>query len=168
MSYSGPSYVQGGYPVFAGSRRQVGGGILGSIGRLVFPALKKVAVPLLKKAGRSLLSIGTNVAADALSGKNFQDSLQQHGRAAALDALNSVNTRINTVRPVGSRRARKGRRLRQVGSGRVTKQRRRKRRRTVKRSRRRLSTQTKKSTRSRKRRKTTRGPRSKRRKTSYF
>ena len=167
------SYGSRSYPVFVGGRRQVGGGIFGSIGRFILPALKNAAVPLLKKAGKSLLQLGTNVATDALSGKNFKDSLQQRSRAAALDALNTVNSqlnsqRINTTRNVGSRRTRRGRRGRQVGSGRVTKQTRRKRPRTVRRRRRRVSTNKSKTTRSRKRKRTTRGPSSKRRKTSYF
>ena len=170
MSYSG-SYASGGYPVYVGGRRQVGGGILGSIGRLVLPSLKKIALPLLKKAGKSLLQVGTNVATDALSGRNFKDSLQQHGRAAALDALNSVNRQVNydptDTRPsLSSRRTTRRRRGRQVGTGRITKQSRRKRRKTVKR--RRVTRRKSKSVRKRKRRKTTSGPRSKRRRVSYF
>ena len=170
MSYTGSYYASGGYPVYVGGRRQVGGGILGSIGRMILPSLKKIALPLLKKAGKSLLQVGTNVATDALSGRNFKDSLQQHSRTAALDALNSVNRQVNynptDTRPsLGSRRMRR-RRGRQVGSGRITKQSRRKRRRTL--NRRRVARKKSKTTRKRKRRKTTSGPSSKRRKISYF
>ena len=171
MSYTGSSYASGGYPVYVGGRRQVGGGILGSIGRLVLPSLKKIALPLLKKAGKSLLQVGTNVAADALSGRNFKDSLQQHSRAAALNALNSVNRQVNSDPTdarysLGARRTRIRRRGRQVGTGRITKQSRRKRRKTL--NRRRVSRRKSKPVRKRKRRKTTRGPSSKRRKVSYF
>lgn len=163
MSYSGPS---GAYPVYAGSRRQVGGGILGSIGRLVLPSLKRVALPLLKRAGRSLLEVGTNAAADALSGRNFKDSLQQHSRTAALDALGSLNTRLNkSGRNVGLKPPRRMRR-RQVGSGRITKQTRRRRKSHSKRIK--STARKSKTRRTRKRRTSVKGPASKRRKTSYF
>ena len=48
--YSQPSYVGGGFPIFSGSRRMRGGGIFGSLARL--------AVPVVKNLGRSLLRAG--------------------------------------------------------------------------------------------------------------
>lgn len=206
MSYSGPTYGSSGFPIFSGSRRQVGGGVLGSIARLVTPVLKRVGVPLLKRVGKNLLDVGTNVAADALGGRNIRDSFQQHGRAAAYNALQSINPNIGPYAsdpyyasaPYPStsyastsyapRRYRSAPRMqrrrgvysnrgvsrRQFGSGRITKQKRRKRRKrlsasTVQHSKkRRQGTKRSKTTKTRKRGKKSSGSKSKKRHISYF
>ena len=83
LFYSRPSYNfhgGGSFPVFAGSRRQRGGGIFGS--------LKKMFIPMLKRAGKSLISHGLayakDVTDDAMEGKNFKESLIKHGKARAI------------------------------------------------------------------------------------
>ena len=49
--YSQPTYTGGGgIPFFAGSRRQFGGGIFGSLARLVMPAVKNFILPTAKSA----------------------------------------------------------------------------------------------------------------------
>ena len=89
--YSQPIYSGGGIPFFAGSRRQFGGGIFGSIARLVMPAVKNFILPTassaLKSIGRSALNIGTNVAMDALHGRNIKDALIDHTKQEAVTQL---------------------------------------------------------------------------------
>ena len=108
--YSRPSY-----PVFAGTRRQVGGGVFGSIARSFLPFMKRAAVPMLKEVGKSALELGTNVAFDALQGENIGESLKARGKQSAMNLLDDL---VSSKR-VGKRRKRK---RTQVGSGRVTKQ----------------------------------------------
>ena len=111
--YGAPSYQGGGsYPVFVGGRRQVGGGVLGSLSRLFVPTLKKVGVPILKTVGKRALGLGANVVADALQGENFGESLKTRAKQSALDVLNDLTT------PKRSSRRRKRRRgVHQIGSG---------------------------------------------------
>ena len=80
LFYSHPS-VGAGFPVFAGARRQRGGGIFGS--------LKNFFLPTVKKWGRQLFSHGIglakDVAQDALQGKNIKKALIDHGKSRAFD-----------------------------------------------------------------------------------
>jgi hypothetical protein len=106
--YSRPSYEfrgGGGFPVFSGSRRQRGGGFLGT--------LKSFFRPIAKTLGKALLSSGigfaTKVANDAASGKDMKKSFMQHGKAHAVDfgksaAKQGVNVLTNMIGK-GSRRA---------------------------------------------------------------
>ena len=136
--YAQPSHSSlGGYPIFAGSRRQVGGNIFGSIARFTLPLLKnfgrKVGLPLLKTVGRKALGVAANVAADALQGKNAKEALKSHAREAALDTLHSLpmtslaasasstSRRSRGVRT--KRRKQKGGGLRSGGVGRSRRQR---------------------------------------------
>ena len=82
--YSQPTYSGGGgIPFFAGSRRQFGGGIFGSLARLVLPT----ATRALKTIGKSALKVGKNVAADVLRGRNITDALIDHSKQEALTQL---------------------------------------------------------------------------------
>ena len=91
--YSQPIYSGGGggIPFFAGSRRQFGGGIFGSITRLLMPAVKNFILPTassaLKSIGKSALNIGKNVAMDALQGRNIKDALIDHTKQEAVTQL---------------------------------------------------------------------------------
>ena len=70
--YSQPSYIGGGgFPVFAGSRRQRGGGILGSLAKLVLPVVKSVRKSVLRSAGNEAFGLARDVAESALSGQGF-------------------------------------------------------------------------------------------------
>jgi len=86
--YMRPSYEfhGSGLPVFAGSRRQRGGSIFGSF--------KRFFTPIAKFVGRNLLSHGvglaTDVASDALAGKNVKDSFLSHGKTRATNLGKSV------------------------------------------------------------------------------
>ena len=83
--YSRPSYAfrggAGGFHVFSGSRRQRGGSFLG--------ALKKFFFPIAKSLGRQLLSQGVGLASelanDAMSGKNLKDAIKTRGKASAIN-----------------------------------------------------------------------------------
>ncbi len=81
--YSRPShdFRGGAFHVFAGSRRQRGGSIFGS--------LKRFFTPIAKMLGTSLLSHGANlarnVAEDAIAGRNVKNALLNRGKAAAMD-----------------------------------------------------------------------------------
>ena len=71
--YSGPSYTfrGAGFPVYAGSRRQRGGSVLG--------ALKNVMMPLGTVAAKQALGLAGDVAMDAIRGRKITDSLKTHG-----------------------------------------------------------------------------------------
>ena len=154
--YSRPSY-QSGYPVFAGGRRQVGGGIFGALKRALLPGLKRYALPVMKRVGNRALDFGANVAADALQGADIGESMKVRAQQSAIDALDDLT---KSRRPVRKRRNK----TRQVGSGRVTKQRRR-----VRKSRSKLPVKkTRKRKRKRKRKSKSVGNKSKRRRLTYF
>ena len=122
--YSRPSdeYRGGAFNVFAGSRRQRGGGIFGS--------LKNFFVPIAKTLGKNLLSHGIglarDVAQDAMEGKSVKNSLMDRGKARALDfgksaARQSVHALSNMIGK-GSRRARR-KRNRRLQRRRITRRR---------------------------------------------
>ena len=73
--YSQPSYG-GGIQVFAGSRRQRGGV---SLARIALPLAKKVGTSLMKKGARQAMSLAQDVAADVAAGKNIGQSLKEKG-----------------------------------------------------------------------------------------
>ena len=81
--YSRPSHEfrGGAFNVFAGSRRQRGGGIFGT--------LKNFFLPVARKLGKSLLSQGVglanDIARDAMEGKSIKQSLMNRGKSRALD-----------------------------------------------------------------------------------
>ena len=124
------SYSRPNYPVFVGSRRQVGGGIFGALGRILTPMVKKYGIPILKTMGKNAVKLGSNVVADTLQGENFKDSLKTRAKQSAINTLDDLSsTRFSKrkkrkqTRQVGSGRVYKQqKRTRQVVSGRVTKQ----------------------------------------------
>ena len=148
-------YNRPSYPVFVGGRRQVGGGVFGSLARSFLPFIKRAATPILKEVGKGALELGANVASDALRGENIGQSFKDRAKESAIKFLDYMTS-------VHSKRRRKRKRS-QVGSGRVTKQTKRRR------VRRRTST-VRKSKNPRKRRRKSKAPRiaAKRRRTSYI
>ena len=129
LFYSRPSYDYrgGGFPIFAGNRRQRGGGIFGS--------LKKWFMPAIKSVGKNIVSHGIglaqDLAADTMAGKNFKDSLISRGKAHAKDigrhALNEGISAASMIGKGGRRVSRKRKRRAKSMSKRKAK-----RRRTVK------------------------------------
>ena len=83
--YSRPTYSGvggGGFPVFSGSRRQRGGGIFGSLARMVLPVVKSVGTSILKSAGQQALGLASDAAQSALRGEGLSGvrrTLRQQG-----------------------------------------------------------------------------------------
>jgi len=79
--YSQPSYRGGAnFPIFTGSRRQRGGGIFGSLGRMFAPIAKRVGKRLLSHG----IGLARDVAEDVLSGKNIKESIVNRGKSRAV------------------------------------------------------------------------------------
>ena len=104
--YAQPSYARGGgLPIFSGSRRQRGGNVLGALKSFFMPLFGKVA----KRGVGSAVNLAKNVALDAFSGKNIQQSLKSRGLKQAkqfgMDILNDTVNHINTPRTTAPRKA---------------------------------------------------------------
>ena len=68
------------YPVFRGVRYQRGyglGGVFRKLFRYIVPFVKEHGVPILKTVGKTALNSATNLANDALEGKNIKESAKQ-------------------------------------------------------------------------------------------
>ena len=95
--YSRPSYVGAGFPVFAGSRRQRGGSILGALKSMVGPVLSSLKSSVMKE-GVGLLS---DVVSDVTQGRSLGSSLKTRG----LKRLGNVgNQTLSTILPSRKRR----------------------------------------------------------------
>lgn len=128
--YAQPSYMSGGlFTVYSGSRRQRGGSFLGSIKKFMVPA-RQAAVRGFKTAGRMAvkgikaaaknetvrnvakkalehgLMIGTNVAVDALQGRNVGEAIKERAKEHALQTLTGAQPE-NVVSVTPKRRKRK-------------------------------------------------------------
>ena len=88
--YSQPSYYGSGIPIFAGSRRQRGGSILGSISKMVLPALARVGKSIGRSALKQGASFANDVANDLISGQNFSNTMRRRGRQHALSLARSA------------------------------------------------------------------------------
>ena len=77
--YSQPSYARGGaMPIYSGSRRQRGGGILG--------ALKNTLLPILFKSGaKNAFGLAKEVVGDVVRGGNVKESLKRRGINRAIN-----------------------------------------------------------------------------------
>jgi len=109
--YSAPTYMSGGaFTIYSGSRRQMGGGFLGSLrsamapmGRNILKGFKSLArnktvQDIAKTAAQKGAEVLTGVAVDALQGQNIGQSLEARSKRAALEAL------IGNKEPVAKRR----------------------------------------------------------------
>lgn len=103
--YSAPSYHfrgAGGFPVFSGSRRQRGGGILGALAKMVMPVLKNVGKAALGQA----VGFAGDVANDVMSGQNFGQSLRRRGKKRLMNTARSgLSAVMQGSTPSGKRRA---------------------------------------------------------------
>ena len=104
--YSAPSYHYrgaGGFPVFSGSRRQRGGGILGSLAKMAMPMLKTVGKAALGQA----VGFAKDVATDIAQGRNVRQSLKNRGlkrlKNTAMTSLSNIVGKRST--PSGKRHA---------------------------------------------------------------
>lgn len=98
--YASPSYMNGGaFTVYSGSRRQKGGGFLGSLRSIMAPvgrnlvkgvqniARNKTVQDLAKTVARKGTEALANVAVDALQGRNIREAFSDRSKRAALEAL---------------------------------------------------------------------------------
>ena len=99
--YSAPSYYHrgsGGFPVYAGSRRQRGGSILGSIAKVALPMLKSVGKAALGQA----VGFAKDVAGDLAEGRDIRQSLKQRGisrlKNTAMSGLSTITGRASGPR----------------------------------------------------------------------
>ena len=92
--YSHPSYQHGGgtFAVFSGSRRQRGGGVLGSIAQAVVPSLKSVGKAVGRSALKQAVGLASDVAGDVLAGRNIGASLKTRGKARLLNVARTAGT----------------------------------------------------------------------------
>ena len=110
LFYSQPTYGAG-FPVFAGARRQRGGGIFGSLKNLFLPMAKKIGKNLLHQG----IGLAKDIAQDAMEGKNIKDSILDRGKSRAIDIGKSAAREgigaLNTMIDKGGRRAPRRKRL---------------------------------------------------------
>ena len=90
----------GAYPVFTGYANQRGhglGGIFKSFYRFILPIFKTHALPLLKKGGETLgteaIKAASNIATDALKGKNVETSASENIQEAIKNLSEKVSQR---------------------------------------------------------------------------
>lgn len=114
--YANPTYSGGGsFPVFSGSRRRRGGGILGILKSLALPMLKGVV----RKGATQALGLATDVASDLAAGRNLRSSVMRHGvrRAKRLgsDVLQSTMGSLSNRTPMKRRKKQPAGKARQTG-----------------------------------------------------
>lgn len=119
--YSRPSYVGGGGNVFAGSRRQRGGSVLGALKSVVSPILSGVGSSLKKNAISNAVGLAGDVMGDVFRGRNIGKSLINRGKQRGMATLKGTFQDVTGMskRP-GVRKKRKLKRVsgkRQRGSG---------------------------------------------------
>ena len=93
----------GSFTIYSGSRRQRGGGFLGSLRNVMKPvgqnlirgvkaiAKNKAVQDIAKAAAQTGTQLLANVAVDALHGQNIRDSFTNRGKQAALNLLSGEN-----------------------------------------------------------------------------
>ena len=87
--YRTSSRYQKGYGLLGGASRTRGdgfGNILSSLWRMAFPMIKTSA----KKLGSAALDVATNVASDALAGKDIKDSAKEHLTNKGVELLQDI------------------------------------------------------------------------------
>lgn len=95
--------IGGDLPAFTAYAPYHKGSGLGSF----FKSLFRMAMPMLKSAGRRALISGSKIAADVAQGHSLADSVKEHGKAAAGDLMHEVADKIQgkqTGKGVGGRK----------------------------------------------------------------
>ena len=77
--YSHPVYGAG-LPIYAGSRRQRGGSVLGALARTALPVLKRIGRQAVKTATRQGIGMAKDVVLDTFKGHNIKDSFKERGK----------------------------------------------------------------------------------------
>lgn len=90
----------GSFPVFEGVYNQRGyglGGIFRKLFKWVMPIVRKHAIPVVKTVGNEVIKGASNLAKDAIKGKNIKESAQKR-----LDeTLNELSTRAGVMNGEG-------------------------------------------------------------------
>ena len=102
--YSRPSYVSGAGAIFAGTRRQRGGSVLGSLKSVVTPLLSGVGKSLKKNVVNNAFGLVKDVAGDLFSGKNLKKSVINRGKQRGMRTLKRL---MGDVKNMTLRRTRK-------------------------------------------------------------
>ena len=89
--YSSPQSYS---PYFAGGRRQLGGGIFGSIARALFPKVKEFG----KAAAKRALGTAVNVANDVIGGQSIGDSVKSRGGQFIKQTMDDGLSRISGMK----------------------------------------------------------------------
>ncbi len=88
------------YPVFHAMKFQRGyglGGVFRKLFKWIVPIFKEKALPILKSVGDSLIKGTTNVAKDALNGRNVRDSANERFE----ETLNELSDKAGVMRGKG-------------------------------------------------------------------
>jgi len=95
---------QQGGAFFEGLPHQRGGFALGGL----FKTLARVALPVMKRAGKAVakqaLNTGMSVASDALAGRNVKESFDEHGREGATNLLHKGHKALSKKKTKPKRR----------------------------------------------------------------
>lgn len=88
--YSAPQ-IGSGIPIYAGSRRQLGSGLWGTLQRIARPILAKFVPRIGKTVATRAINVLAGAASDALNQRSsFLDSLKTRGKLEAQKALNAI------------------------------------------------------------------------------
>lgn len=97
--------IGSGLPVFAGYANQRGhglGGIFRKLSSFILPLLKTHALPFLKRGGEAIgnevIKTASNIATDAISGKNLEKSAKENFQ----EAVNNLSQKAKNVLQSGS------------------------------------------------------------------
>lgn len=96
--YRTSSHYQKGYGLLGGTAQIRGdgfGNILSSLWRMAFPMIKTSA----KKLGSAALDVATNVASDALAGKDIKDSAKEHLTNKGVELLQDIKKSTEQTSP---------------------------------------------------------------------
>lgn len=93
--YRKTQYGNGALPAYRGGPRQKGsslGSFLGGLFKSAVPLLSTMGKSVAKTAGKALLSTGTDVLSDVLSGKNIGRSIKNRSKATGQQLLKRAAT----------------------------------------------------------------------------
>ena len=89
------------FPVFRGVRYQRGyglGGVFRKLFRYIIPIVKEHGVPLLKTVGKTALKSATNLANDAIDGKDLKESAKLRLKETFENIKNNSNLSGNGIK----------------------------------------------------------------------
>lgn len=95
--------IGGDLPYFSGSRVQKGHGIGGVFSRL-FKGARPILTQALKTAGKELFKTGTNIAKDALQGKNLKESVKSNFVQGGVNLLDQLSNAMDSPKPIAQKR----------------------------------------------------------------